>query len=98
MRLPPLNRQDEIGGLARAFTLMIQSLKEKAQIAEKIAASDLTVKVTPLSDADTLGNAFATMVEKLRSQIQQIIEGVNVLASVGKRNHGFRIATDLRRR
>ena len=76
-------RQDEIGSLARAFTLMIQSLKEKAQIAEKIAASDLTVKVVPLSDTDTLGNAFATMAEKLRSQIQQIIEGVNVLASSG---------------
>ncbi|MCX5855211.1 MAG: methyl-accepting chemotaxis protein, partial [Deltaproteobacteria bacterium] len=78
-----VNRQDEIGSLARAFTLMIQSLKEKAQIAEKIAASDITVKVTPLSDADTLGNAFLTMVEKLRSQIQQIIEAVNVLASAG---------------
>ncbi|MDP2862077.1 MAG: methyl-accepting chemotaxis protein [Desulfobacterales bacterium] len=76
-------RQDEIGSLARAFTLMIHSLKEKAQIAEKIAASDLTVKVTPLSNADTLGNAFATMVEKLRSQIQGVIEGVNVLASAG---------------
>ena len=76
-------RQDEIGSLARAFTLMIQTLKEKALIAEKIAASDLTVKVTPLSDADTLGNAFATMVEKQRSQIQGIIEGVNVLASSG---------------
>jgi methyl-accepting chemotaxis protein len=76
-------RQDEIGGLAVAFTSMIQSLKEKAQIAEKIAASDLTVKVTPLSDADALGNAFVTMVEKLRSQIQQIIEGVNVLAAAG---------------
>ncbi|MFH1081488.1 MAG: methyl-accepting chemotaxis protein [Pseudomonadota bacterium] len=77
------SRQDEIGSLARAFTMMIQSLKEKAQIAEKIATSDLTVKVTPLSDADALGNAFSTMVEKLRSQIQQIIEGVNVLAAAG---------------
>jgi methyl-accepting chemotaxis protein len=77
------DRQDEIGTLARAFTLMIQSLKDKAQIAERIAASDLTVKVAPLSDADTLGNAFATMVEKLRGQIRQIIEGVNVLASAG---------------
>jgi methyl-accepting chemotaxis protein len=76
-------RQDEIGSLARAFTLMIQSLKEKAQIAEKIAASDLTIRVTPLSAADTLGNAFSTMVEKQRSQIQQIIEGANVLASAG---------------
>ena len=77
------DRQDEIGTLAQAFSHMVNSLKEKAQIAEKIAASDLTVKITPLSDADTLGNAFAAMVEKLRSQIQQIIEGVNVLASAG---------------
>jgi len=77
------NRQDEIGSLARAFTSMIQSINEKARIAEKIAASDLTVKVIPLSNADTLGNAFATMVEKLRSQIKQIIEGVNVLSSAG---------------
>jgi methyl-accepting chemotaxis protein len=83
VQVPVEARQDEIGSLARAFTLMIQSLKEKAQIAERIAASDLTVKVTPLSDTDTLGNAFATMVEKLRSQIHQIIEGVNVLASSG---------------
>jgi methyl-accepting chemotaxis protein len=83
VQVPVEARQDEIGSLARAFTLMIQSLKEKAKIAERIAASDLTVKVTPLSAADTLGNAFATMVEKLRSQIQQIIEGVNVLASAG---------------
>jgi len=76
-------RQDEIGSLAEAFIIMIQSLREKAQVAEKIAASDLTVKVQPLSDADTLGNAFAMMVEKLRSQIQQIIEGINVLAAAG---------------
>ena len=62
---------------------MIQSLKDKAQIAQKIAAGDLTVKATPLSDADTLGNAFSTMVAKLRQQIQEIMEGVNVLASSG---------------
>jgi len=77
------DRQDEIGTLAQAFSHMVNSLKEKAQIAEKIAASDLTVKITPLSDSDILGNAFATMVEKLRNQIQGVIEGVNVLASAG---------------
>ena len=77
------NRQDEIGTLARAFTLMIQSLKEKAQIAQKIAAGDLTVEAVPLSDADALGNAFSTMVAKNRQQIQEIMEGVNVLASSG---------------
>jgi methyl-accepting chemotaxis protein len=77
------NREDEIGALARAFSLMIRSLKEKAQIAEKIAAGNQTVEVTPLSDADTLGNAFSTMVVKLRKQIKEIVEGVNVLASSG---------------
>jgi methyl-accepting chemotaxis protein len=77
------NRQDEIGDLARAFTLMIQSLKDKAQIAQKIAGGDLTIEAAPLSDADALGNAFSTMVAKNRQQIQEIVEGVNVLASSG---------------
>ncbi len=76
-------RQDEIGDLARAFTMMIQSLKDKAQIAQKIAAGDLTIEAASLSDADALGNAFSTMVAKNRQQIQEIMEGVNVLASSG---------------
>ena len=77
------NRQDEIGDLARAFTMMVQSLKDKAQIAQKIAGGDLTVEAAPLSDADALGNAFSTMVAKNRQQIQEIMEGVNVLAASG---------------
>jgi methyl-accepting chemotaxis protein len=77
------NRQDEIGDLARAFTGMIRSLKDKAQIAQKIAGGDLTVKTAPLSEADAFGNAFSTMIVKLREQIREILEGVNVLASSG---------------
>ena len=77
------NRQDEIGDLARAFTGMIQSLKDKTRVAQKIAEGDLTVEATPLSEADALGNAFLTMVVKLREQIMEIVEGVNVLASSG---------------
>ena len=76
-------RRDEIGDLARAFTMMIQSLKDKTQIAQKISGGDLTVEATSLSDADALGNAFSTMVATLRRQIQEILEGVNVLASSG---------------
>jgi methyl-accepting chemotaxis protein len=77
------NRRDEIGDLARAFTGMIQSLKDKALIAQKIAGGDLTGEATPLSDADALGNAFSRMVAKLRQQIQEIVDGVGVLASSG---------------
>jgi methyl-accepting chemotaxis protein len=76
-------RQDEIGDLAQAFTGMIRSLKDKVQIAQKIAGGDLTVGAAPLTDADVLGNAFSTMVATLRRQIQEIVEGVNVLASSG---------------
>lgn len=77
------NRRDEIGELARAFTGMVQSLKEKEQIAQKIAGGDLTIEVAPLSEADALGNALSTMVAKNRQQVQEILEGVNVLASSG---------------
>jgi methyl-accepting chemotaxis protein len=83
VELTAQNRQDEIGDLARAFTMMIQSLKDKAQIAQKIAAGDLTVEAASLSDADALGNAFSKMVATLRRQIQEIVEGVNVLTSSG---------------
>lgn len=78
-----MNRQDEIGDLARAFTRMIQSLNDKAQIAQKIAEGDLTIDALPLSDVDALGKAFTAMVAKNRQQIQEILEGVNVLASSG---------------
>ena len=83
VRVPVIDRQDEIGTLARAFTQMVASLKEKAQVAEQIAANDLTVEVKPLSEKDVLGNAFAAMVEQLRNQIKEIVEGVNVLTSAG---------------
>lgn len=76
-------RRDEIGELAKSFGVMARSLREKAEIAEQIAASNLTVRVTPSSSEDMLGNALATMVERLRVQVQETVEGVNVLASAG---------------
>lgn len=77
------SRQDEIGSLARSFTMMIESLKDKSQVAEKIAARDLTVDAKPLSGVDALGMAFSAMVVNLRGQIQEIVDGVNVLAASG---------------
>src|SRR5207244_2730446 len=59
------DRQDEVGVLARAFARMTQSLQEMAEVAGKIADGDLRVKIRPQSDKDTLGNAFALMVENL---------------------------------
>ena len=58
-----VNRDDEIGELARTFAKMVTYLKEMAGVSESIAGGDLTVEVKPRSSHDTLGNAFARMVE-----------------------------------
>jgi methyl-accepting chemotaxis protein len=75
------NRADEVGNLAQSFSQMTHYLKETAKVANSIAAGDLRVRVTPMSDRDVLGNAFTTMVENLRRTTTELTEGVNVLAS-----------------
>jgi methyl-accepting chemotaxis protein len=62
---------------------MVRSLKEKAQVAEKIASGDLTVEIAPHSEKDVLGNAFSAMVAKLRSHMNGLLEGFTVLSSAG---------------
>jgi len=75
------NRRDEVGVLTHTFTRMTQSLRGMAEVAGRIAAGDLRVKVNPQSEKDMLGNAFATMVENLKALTAQIMEGVTVLGS-----------------
>jgi methyl-accepting chemotaxis protein len=73
------SRHDEIGGLSRAFALMVESLKRMAHVAERIASGDLTVEAMPQSERDILGNAFAAMVSRLKSHMNGISEGFAVL-------------------
>jgi methyl-accepting chemotaxis protein len=75
------DRGDEVGRLSRTFSRMIRSLQEMADVAKKIAASDLRVQIKPQSEADVLGNAFVIMVQNLRRTTIELAEGVNVLAS-----------------
>jgi len=81
MTLAVSQRSDEVGVLMRVFADMLQSLQAMANIAEQIAAGDLMVQVKPQSDKDTLGNAFAAMVNNLRKLTLEIRDGMNVLAS-----------------
>ncbi len=76
-----VSQQDEIGQLANSFKAVQAGMQEKAQRAVEIAKGDLTGEITLLSDKDTMGMAFKTMVERLRHQLNEIGEGVNVLAS-----------------
>jgi methyl-accepting chemotaxis protein len=75
------DRQDEIGDLLTTLEKLRLNSDHEAQVAARIADGDLTVDITPLSDKDVLGKALATMVERLRSQIGEMLEGINVLAA-----------------
>jgi methyl-accepting chemotaxis protein len=76
-----VNRQDEIGELARTFAKMVNYLKEMAGVSEALAGGDLTVEVKPRSSHDTLGNAFAKMVEGLGRLVRSVRDASAQVAS-----------------
>src|SRR6476469_1703965 len=58
--------EDEVGKLLRSMQEMVAYLGEMAATANAIARGDLSTQVTPRSEHDTFGNAFANMTKYLR--------------------------------
>jgi methyl-accepting chemotaxis protein len=83
-----LGRDDEIGELARTFHKMITYLKEMAGVSESIAGGDLTLEVKPRSSHDTLGNAFARMVEGLAGLVRSVRDASSQVASASNQVAG----------
>ncbi len=76
------HRMDEVGVLASAFGRMTGSLREMARGAQEVARGNLTVTITPQSSKDVVGNALATMVERLSGLIGQVQKsGIQVTTS-----------------
>jgi methyl-accepting chemotaxis protein len=75
------DRRDEVGELLVTLEKLRANSDHEAQVAARIADGDLTVEITPLSDKDVLGKALSAMVQRLRTQIREMIEGINVLAA-----------------
>jgi len=73
--------RDEIGVLGKTFKRMTANLNQMAEVAGRIASGDLTVQVTPQSDRDILGKAFASMIESLRALTLEIRSSVNLLGT-----------------
>lgn len=73
--------RDEVGILAQAFQNLILYMKSLADGAQRIAANDLRVDVTPKSENDILGNSFKTMAGNLRNIVSQLNEGSNELVA-----------------
>ncbi|MBN1537634.1 MAG: HAMP domain-containing protein [Anaerolineales bacterium] len=71
--------KDEVGQMAQAFQQMIAYLQEMADAANKLAKGDLTAQVSPLSERDALGNAFAQMIASLRSTVGKVAESAKLL-------------------
>src|SRR6201984_2531388 len=83
-----LGRDDEIGELARTFHKMVTYLKEMAGVSEAIAGGDLTLEVKPRSSHDTLGNAFAKMVEGLAGLVRSVRDASSQVASASNQVAG----------
>jgi methyl-accepting chemotaxis protein len=72
---------DETGRMVAAMQQMIESLKDTAAAATRIAAGDLTIEVKPRSERDILGNAFAQMSDQLSRLIREISDGAGALST-----------------
>ncbi|MGB9897890.1 methyl-accepting chemotaxis protein [Thermanaerothrix sp.] len=74
-----LKRRDEFGQMGEALQNVVGYFSTMASAAEAIAAGDLTVEVTPRSDQDVLGHAFARMVRGLRDIVQGVAQNAQAL-------------------
>jgi methyl-accepting chemotaxis protein len=63
---------DEIGRMARAFRNSVDYLQRMAGAAREIAKGNLAVEVTPQSERDALGNAFADMRTTIAGMLGEI--------------------------
>ncbi len=69
--------KDELGSLARAIDRMSAGLRQKADVASRIADGDLTMKVKLAGDSDTFGQAL----HQMTTNLNEILSGVNEAAS-----------------
>jgi len=62
-------RNDEIGLLKKTFTRMVESTAEQVRAISKIAEGDLTHKIVPRSEQDSMSLALIRMIDSTKKQI-----------------------------
>jgi methyl-accepting chemotaxis protein len=77
--------RDEVGRTAGALQTLINHLRDLAGVADRVAAGELNVEVTPRSARDRLGAAFAGLVAELRSAVAQMSRSATSVASASER-------------
>lgn len=76
-----VDSKDETGKLAEAFRKLIESTKEQALAAERIANGDLTVDVDVRSEKDLLGKKLSQLVEGLNDMLTNIASASEQVAA-----------------
>jgi methyl-accepting chemotaxis protein len=79
-----VSSSDEIGQLLLSLQRMVEYLRETAQVAEAIAAGNLSVEPRPRGERDRLGHSFRNMVEKLRSIVGNLRVGADTLTTASR--------------
>ncbi|GAK52942.1 methyl-accepting chemotaxis sensory transducer [Candidatus Moduliflexus flocculans] len=69
-------RHDEVGVLIQSFHKVLAYFREMADVAAKIAVGDLSHKITPKSEGDTLGLAL----QEMTTYLQEIAEAATAFA------------------
>lgn len=73
--------KDEIGELADAFRLLVDSTKEQVSVTRKIAEGDLTTEITVRSEEDVLGKALIDVTKNLNELVVSIVSSADQVAS-----------------
>ena len=72
---------DEVGQLASAMNEMIEAMRSKAKVAERIAGGDLTDDISLASDRDELGKSLQKMNSSLNDLLGQVTDAVEQVTS-----------------
>ncbi|MBK1656665.1 methyl-accepting chemotaxis protein [Paracraurococcus ruber] len=76
-----VSTRDEVRDLVDAMGRMTENLRKTADIAERIAAGDLSVQAKRLSDKDAMGIALEKMLERLQAVVTEAMAAANNVAS-----------------
>ena len=75
---------DELGRTADAFRRTIAAQQGVVRAAERVADGDLTLVVTPVSERDATGLAFARMITSLREIVREVRDSAAVVAGASQ--------------
>ena len=73
--------KDEVADLVAALKTMVSNLRTTAALADEIARGNLTVQAARRSDKDTLGIALETMLNRLRTVIDEASQSSNAVST-----------------